>query len=66
MPKLKKENVPVLVVDDEVFLPEANGAVVVGGSNATAHAGVFLGQSWRSALPYIMTAASYGMRRGSL
>ncbi len=35
-------NVPVLVVDGVVKLPpEANGAVVVGGSNATAYAAYF-------------------------
>ena len=42
MPKLKEENVPVMVVDGVVKLPpEANGAVVVGGSNATAYAAYF-------------------------
>jgi len=42
MPKLKTENVPVLVVDGVVKLPpEANGAVVVGGSNATAYAAYY-------------------------
>jgi hypothetical protein len=41
MPELK-ENVPVMVVDGVVKLPpEANGAVVVGGSNATAYAAYF-------------------------
>jgi hypothetical protein len=42
MPKQKSENVPVLVVDGVVKLPpEANGAVVVGGSNATAYAAYY-------------------------
>ena len=42
MPKLKSENVPVLVVDGVVKLPpEAKGAVVVGGSNATAYAAYY-------------------------
>ena len=42
MPKLKKENVPVMMVDGVVKLPpEANGAVVVGGSNATAYAAYY-------------------------
>ena len=36
------KDVPVLVVDGVVKLPpEANGAVVVGGSNATAYAAYF-------------------------
>ena len=60
-------NVPVLVVDGVVKLPpEANGAVVVGGSNATAYAAYYLGQSVAFALLYIMTAASVEMRRGSV
>ena len=42
MPKLTSENVPVLVVDGVVKLPpKANGAVVVGGSNATAYAAYY-------------------------
>ena len=42
MTALKNENVPVIVVDGVVNLPpEANGAVVVGGSNATAYAAYF-------------------------
>lgn len=42
MTALKNENVPVIVVDGVVKLPpEANGAVVVGGSNATAYAAYF-------------------------
>lgn len=42
MPKLMSENVPVLVVDGVVKLPpEANGAVFVGGSNATAYAAYY-------------------------
>lgn len=42
MSSLKNRNVPVLVVDGVVKLPaEANGAVVVAGSNATAYAAYF-------------------------
>ena len=42
MPTLKNENVPVLAVDGVVKLPpEANGGVVVGGSNAAVYAAYF-------------------------
>ena len=64
MPKQKSENVPVLVADGVVKLPpEANGAVVVGGSNATAYAAYYSARAGVRAA-YIMIAASVGMRRG--
>ena len=41
-PEVVPENVPVLVFDSVVKLPpEANGAIVIGGSNATIYAAYF-------------------------
>ena len=58
-------DVSVLVVDGVVKLsPEANGAVVVGGSNATAYAAYYSARAGvRAAMHH--DAGSAGMRRGS-
>lgn len=58
-------SVPVLVFDGVTKLPpEANGAIVIGGSNATIYAAYFSAKAGARA-PFIMTAASVEMRRGS-
>ena len=58
-------NVPVLVVDGVVKLPpEANGAIVIGGSNATIYAAYFSAKAGARAA--IHHDCGIGRGRGSL